>query len=293
MSIDAVDKAGGLGTVAPDAERQQIARLAREFEAMLMTQMLREMRRTMLEDPSHDPGLGNEAMTDTLDIELGQALSRVGGFGLSSALGGALEKRLGTKAPAAYSTNRVALVSPASILAPPAPLIATPGRADVQVRLPPAGLQARTTTDEQVRMTTDDQARTTSDEIDAGEPDLQMPRGAITSRFGWRRDPIDGAVKFHKGIDVAQPYGHEVRAAAPGHVIATGDQGAYGTTIVVDHGGGQQTRYAHLSASAVRVGERVEGGQIIGKTGDSGRTTGPHLHFEVVENGRVVDPTTF
>jgi murein DD-endopeptidase MepM/ murein hydrolase activator NlpD len=242
----------GSSTLAPTAsgcERREVARLAREFEAMLMTQMLREMRRSMLTDESQDAGLGGSAMTDTIDIELGQALSRVGGFGLSTVLTGALEKSRAGGGMAAPS-------SPSPMPAPPPEA----GLAD----LPAPGQIA-------------------ADVISA-------PEGAITSGFGWRRDPLTGAPRFHKGIDVAQPIGQNVMAAASGRVVAAGNHGDYGTMIVVDHGGGQQTRYAHLSASAVQVGDQVGVGQVIGKTGDSGRTTGPHLHFEVMTDGRAVDP---
>ena len=250
MSIDAVGTSAGPESGAPN-ERQQIARLAQEFEAMLMTQMLREMRRSMLEDESHE-GLGLGAMTDTLDVALGQALSRVGGFGLSSVLGKALDSRLGSQAGASTpSAPALIVASPLSSLAP-------------HVETP---------------------------ETAPGDGDIRVPQGSISSGFGWRRDPINGVVRFHKGIDVAQPYGHDVRAAAPGQVVTSGDHGDYGTTIVVDHGGGQLTRYAHLSAASVRIGDRVESGQVIGKVGDSGRATGAHLHFEVMENGQVVNPT--
>jgi murein DD-endopeptidase MepM/ murein hydrolase activator NlpD len=253
VSIDAVDKAADVDRAAPPDQRQHIARLAQEFESLLMTQMLREMRRSMLEDDSQERGLGLGAMTDTLDIALGQALSRVGGFGLSAALGTALGRSV-THAAAKDSSTAASdgVVVPSS-----------PGHAVI----------------------TDEEAARPS------ETDLKLPGGTITSGFGWRRDPFNGAIKFHKGIDVAQPYGQDVRAAASGQVVASGDQGSYGTTVVVDHGGGQRTRYAHLSALSVQVGEHVESGQVIGKVGDTGRTTGPHLHFEVLDNGRVVDPT--
>lgn len=253
MSIDAVENVGGVDRAAPQDERRQIARLAEEFEAMLMTQMLREMRRSMLQEDSQERGFGVGVMTDTLDISLGQALSRVGGFGLSSALRTALDRSV--KQAAGKDSPTPAAEGPSEAPAPQ----------NSVTDAPPA--------------------------LGVVEPDIKIPAGAITSGFGWRRDPFNGAIKFHKGIDVAQPYGQDVRSAASGQVVASGDQGGYGTTIVVDHGGGQQTRYAHLSAVSVQVGEHVEAGQVIGKVGDSGRVTGPHLHFEVLDNGRVVDPT--
>ena len=112
----------------------------------------------------------------------------------------------------------------------------------------------------------------------------------LTSHFGWRADPLDGHVRFHRGVDVKAAYGTEVPAAAQGSVVFAGEQGGYGTTVVVAHPQGLRTRYAHLSASLVRVGDQVAAGQPIGRVGSSGRSTGAHLHFEVEQDGRRIDP---
>ncbi len=97
-------------------------------------------------------------------------------------------------------------------------------------------------------------------------------------------------MKFHNGTDLRVAYGSEVRAAAPGVVVAAGDRPGYGLTVIVDHGAGRETRYAHLSAIDVAPGDPVGGGQLIARSGNSGRTTGAHLHFEAREYGRPVDP---
>ena len=112
----------------------------------------------------------------------------------------------------------------------------------------------------------------------------------VSSEFGWRTDPIDGRHRFHAGTDLRLAYGQEVRAAAAGSVSFAGDQGGYGTTVIVRHADGLETRYAHLSSMDVRAGDEVAAGQIIARSGNTGRTTGPHLHFEVRQNGRPVDP---
>jgi murein DD-endopeptidase MepM/ murein hydrolase activator NlpD len=112
----------------------------------------------------------------------------------------------------------------------------------------------------------------------------------LTSHFGWRADPLDGRVRFHRGVDVRAAYGTEVPAAAQGTVVVAGEQGGYGTTVVVEHPHGLRTRYAHLSASLVRVGDEVTVGQPVGRVGSSGRSTGAHLHFEVEQGGRGIDP---
>ncbi len=266
MSVDQVaDPAASTAAVAPaggqtaNPAQARVKQLAQEFEAMLMTQMIREMRRSMLSDES-STGLGNEAMSDTADVELGRSLSQSGGFGLTSVLLRTLERQAmpsgSASTPAAAGGS---LEAPAPIAS--APTVAAPAAAAPAA---PAGATAP-------------------------QP-LSMPKGPVTSSFGWRRDPFTGASKFHAGVDIGLAYGTPVRAAAGGQVVFSGENGGYGNTVVVEQPTGQQVRYAHLAAQAVKVGDVVQSGQVIGQVGDTGRSTGAHLHFEVLENGRAVDP---
>jgi len=112
----------------------------------------------------------------------------------------------------------------------------------------------------------------------------------ITSPFGWRRDPIDGEGRSHRGVDIAAAHGDPIPVAADGRVVFAGSQGGYGLTVVVEHGSGIRTRYAHLSELLVTAGQEVRQGQSVGKAGSTGRATGTHLHFEVLADGRPVDP---
>lgn len=111
-----------------------------------------------------------------------------------------------------------------------------------------------------------------------------------TSGFGWREDPIRRHKKFHSGADIKGKHGTPVVAAGDGVVTFCGSQGGYGNVIYVDHGGGVITRYAHLRRLETKKGAAVLAGQRIGQVGSTGRTTGPHLHFEVRLDGRPVDP---
>ncbi|MCY0147231.1 M23 family metallopeptidase [Hoeflea sp. G2-23] len=115
----------------------------------------------------------------------------------------------------------------------------------------------------------------------------------ITSRFGNRKDPFLGKLGFHGGIDFRAPSGTPVRAAGSGVVIRAGRSGGYGKMVEIDHGNGITTRYAHLSKVLVKQGDRVTSGTRIGKAGSTGRSTGPHLHYEVRRNGKPVDPMRF
>lgn len=115
----------------------------------------------------------------------------------------------------------------------------------------------------------------------ANAPSLWPLMGRVTSGFGERQDPIDGEGAFHPGIDIAAPYGTPVRATADGDVLQAHMGAGYGREVVIDHGYGVNTVYAHMSSMAVVAGEQVTRGQVIGYVGDSGRSTGPHLHYEV------------
>ena len=115
----------------------------------------------------------------------------------------------------------------------------------------------------------------------------------ISSGFGYRADPFTGGAAFHAGLDFKGPIGAPIYAAAAGTVSFVGSQQGYGNTVEIDHGNGLTTRYAHMSGFRARVGQEVEAGQVIGLIGNTGRSTGPHLHFEVRINDRAVNPRPF
>ena len=117
--------------------------------------------------------------------------------------------------------------------------------------------------------------------------------GYVSSSFGNRTDPFTGRAAFHKGIDFAGRAGTEVMAVASGVVIWSGDRYGYGEMVEINHGNGYVTRYAHNSENLVVVGDTVKRGEVIASMGNTGRATGPNLHFEVLRNGRVVDPLTY
>jgi murein DD-endopeptidase MepM/ murein hydrolase activator NlpD len=115
----------------------------------------------------------------------------------------------------------------------------------------------------------------------ADAPSLWPLEGRITSSFGEREDPINGEGAFHAGIDIAAPYGSPVRAAADGDITGANMVSGYGREVAIDHGHNVETVYGHLSAMIVVPGQHVTRGQVIGYVGQSGRSTGPHLHYEV------------
>ena len=115
----------------------------------------------------------------------------------------------------------------------------------------------------------------------------------ISSGFGYRADPFTGGAAFHAGLDFKGPIGAPIFAAARGLVRFVGVQQGYGNVVEIDHGNGLMTRYAHMSGFRARVGQPVQAGQVIGLIGSTGRSTGPHLHFEVHVNDRAVNPRPF
>jgi murein DD-endopeptidase MepM/ murein hydrolase activator NlpD len=115
----------------------------------------------------------------------------------------------------------------------------------------------------------------------------------LMSGFGVRQDPFTGSPAMHTGIDIHGEPGDAVRASADGIVTAAGWSGGYGRSVDIDHGNGLTTRYAHLSSVDVHVGQSVKSGQVLGKVGSSGRSTGPHLHYETRVKGEAVDPQKF
>ena len=122
-------------------------------------------------------------------------------------------------------------------------------------------------------------------------PRLILPvAGRPSSGYGMRADPIKHAEINHPGFDLAAPTGTPVSAAAGGTVVHAGPAGTYGNLVTIRHDNGYETRYAHLSAVDIKPGDRVEAGQLIGKVGTTGYSTGPHLHFEVRHDGKPLDP---
>ncbi|HAD81513.1 TPA: hypothetical protein DCG35_03385 [Candidatus Edwardsbacteria bacterium] len=124
-------------------------------------------------------------------------------------------------------------------------------------------------------------------------PSIQPTPGWIISDFGYRRDPLTGEMRMHEGVDIAAPAGTIITAPADGVVKSVGSRGNYGLCLEVDHGYGITTRFAHCSLIRASQGSKVSRGQVIALVGSTGRTTGPHLHYEVLSNGKANDPANY
>lgn len=127
----------------------------------------------------------------------------------------------------------------------------------------------------------------------ASVPSVWPVRGWVTSDFGSRLDPYTSERVMHAGLDIAGPHGKEVLAPSDGTVVFAGLEGGYGNVLVIDHGYGFKTRYGHLASIRVKAGEKVKRGQSIALLGNTGRSTGPHLHYEVRVNGIAENPRKY
>jgi murein DD-endopeptidase MepM/ murein hydrolase activator NlpD len=124
-------------------------------------------------------------------------------------------------------------------------------------------------------------------------PSVWPVKGTITSHYGNRSDPFNGEAELHLGLDISAIYNSQIHAPADGVVIYANRKAAYGNLVVVDHGNGLTTRYGHLSRSLVKISQRVKKGEVIGLVGTTGRTTAPHLHYEVRMNDRPINPKRY
>jgi murein DD-endopeptidase MepM/ murein hydrolase activator NlpD len=127
----------------------------------------------------------------------------------------------------------------------------------------------------------------------AALPSRWPVRGAVNSEFGQRQSPWSGSPEFHSGIDVGSERGTPVKAPAPGFVIFTGTTPDYGNTVIIDHGHDIKTLYGHLHKALVTQGQKVERGQQVALTGNTGKSSGPHLHYEILVRGQPVNPRSY
>jgi len=243
-----------LGTGKTPQHTRELEKACREFESLFVAYMLKVMRETIEEAGlGEGDGLGKGIYTDLFDQELSRSIANQGALGISDLL----IRRL---------TPQATPPSEAQPDAGPSP------RSDSS--LPPRHSGS-------------------GDEEDATAsiPDFRLPISArLSSDYGLRKDPFTRQTRFHKGIDLAAPAGMPVQAACSGEVVYAGYEKGYGNTVVLQHPQGFETRYAHLGALNVKVGESVAEQQILGSVGSTGRSTGPHLHFEVMRFGKAIDP---
>jgi murein DD-endopeptidase MepM/ murein hydrolase activator NlpD len=235
-----------------DKQKNELKKVSQEFESLFIAQLLKVMRETIEESGLMEGGFGKSIYTDLFDQEVARSMAKRGVLGISDLLYKNLSDK-NSQVGQPTSTN-------------PAPSNEAPAQTS------PA------------------------DSGTSGKPepeisDLQLPvQAPVSSGFGMRNDPFSHQATFHKGVDLAAPDGTKVVAALPGTVISAGYDTGYGNNVLIQHSGGLQTRYGHLGSVNVKAGDVVDSESVLGTVGNTGRSTGSHLHFEVTRMGKPVDP---
>ncbi len=238
-----------------EKQKGELKKVAQEFEAIFIAHMLKVMRETIEESGLTEGGFGKSIYTELFDQEVSLNIAKHGALGIADVLYRSLSDTTSDENKSGQS-----------------------GTDD-----PNGGLQpAPQASPENPGM--------------SGKPereisDLQLPvQAPISSAFGLRRDPFSHQTRFHKGLDLAAPEGMKVMAALPGTVVSAGYENGYGNTVLIQHSGGLQTRYSHLASMSVKAGDAVVSQSALGTVGGTGHSTGPHLHFEVIQMGQPMDP---
>lgn len=297
-------------TPANSREELEARRVAQEFEALLLTQLTATLGPSATEDEE-----GGLMQSDSMDMyqkmfseQMATQMAKQGGVGLTDfmlqhiqskkdaaqemgkKIEGATQRAIDTarfvrnESQPATNLNDVALPVSANVPAP--------ANSETVRPLTTASTSASATRPRRVFADPTNPASVSVPRPlfhEDGSAHLPV-QGHVSSMFGTRRDPITGGHRFHKGVDIAAPKGSPIGAFSSGKVIFAGRQGGYGNTVVIEHADGRQTRYAHAERLMVQSGDYVRTGQTIATVGSTGRSTGPHLHFEVSQNGRQIDP---
>ncbi|MFP4392036.1 MAG: peptidoglycan DD-metalloendopeptidase family protein [Desulfohalobiaceae bacterium] len=289
--------------------RQELKQASQDFEALFIQKLWQQMRKTLPEDGMLRSGQ-QEKYLSMFDQEFSRKMAQAGGIGLSRMIMQNLDQGLDKGAQSAALSS-----APSPWPEQKAPLLPKEAKAEQDSQgesgWKDAGQdplqRADALAQEIVRRNApvyklDDksspektQPAERADVAYQAEasrmPELVPPvQGEISSEFGWRDDPFTQEKAWHSGVDYAAPTGSPVKSCWPGEVVFAGENQGYGKQVVIKHEQGWQSVYAHNSENLVQAGERVQAGQEIAKVGDSGRSTGPHLHFELRQGDIAWDP---
>ncbi len=234
--------------------KEELEKVAHDFESLFVSYLLKVMRETIDEAGAAEEGYGKTIYTELFDEEMARTIARQGTFGIADLLMNRLSNDGSTAAGESLPGKpQSPVAAPSSTPAPSVPETDSGSGSDIS--------------------------------------DIHLPlRAPVSSEFGIRRDPFTRQLRFHKGLDLAAPIGTEVRAALGGEVVFAGFKAGYGNTVIIEHPEGLETIYAHLDEVNVKKGEAIDSDSVLGIVGHSGRSTGPHLHFEVSRWGEPVDP---
>jgi len=256
MSIDPTGHAAGVNL--RQQRNAELRKACKDFESVFTYELLKSMRKTIDKCELFHGGQGEEIYESLLDQELAKNMSGYGSNSLSEILYQQLS-RLDSSLQESQEDTQRAIQSGCGNLIPVNPR---------------TGYKS---------------GRATEAESKPAWP----LKPVISSRFGLRKDPFTSETRLHAGVDIAAEKGTPVKAAMSGEVVMSCRMPDYGNVVAVDHGQGIVTVYAHNEKNTVKAGDQVKKGDVIGQVGSTGRSTGPHLHFEVRKNGVKIDPMEF
>lgn len=285
MTPDAINNLNGAGAVQKQPVNQEaLRRAAAQFEAILLMQLTSALNGSGDDDSLFGGDGGSNLAKQMFSEQLATTMADGGGIGLHEII----IRQLGSDAPKGVDLKRSLSAAVSTIKEAGNSDSAPPIDSSVRARVVP-GAPVNEYRPENLIARVERFATAATEKTD-----LQMPvPGRISSAFGNRFHPVDRTVKFHAGIDIAAPRGTAVGAAGEGVVIFAGWQNGYGNLVVIRHPDGKETRYGHADRIFVRADDEVGPGQPIAAVGSTGKSTGPHLHFELRENGKPVDPRKY
>ena len=284
MSIDSTGYVAGVNL--QQQRNKDLKKACQDFESVFTYELLKSMRKTIDKCELFHGGQGEEIYESLLDQELSKSVSSYGSNSLSELLYRQLS-RIDSSPEAGDGAEVVNEFSYITGNAAGSGKSPAPAVTDEALYRKPESTSV-------VSSVEDAQKETGSDIVPAGESKPGWPlKSVISSKYGYRKDPFTSEKRFHSGVDIAAPKGAEIKAAMSGKVIMSCKTEDYGNVVAVDHGQGVVTIYAHNEMNLVKVGDKVEKDSIIAKVGSTGRSTGPHLHFEVRKNGTKINPMEF
>ena len=277
-------------------DKKKLKKACEDFEALFIEKLWKEMKKTIGSDGLLNDPIDNQYL-DMFDYDFAKKLSEDGGgIGLSKYLYNNLVEQLEQKSEHVLITNihKEVLVNQSFHKKPDIkPLETTPLQEHGYYHEKNTRENSHRETQEELNKVNKIAERIEKTYSKNKEKFILPLRGIISSRFGYRRDPFFGDIRWHNGIDIAAPEGTKIRAATGGEVVFSGKKHGYGNVVIIKDSHGIETIYAHNRENLVKVGEKVKPGDVIAKVGETGRSTGPHLHFEVRINNKPVDPMNY
>ncbi len=244
-------------------DKKRLKKVCKEFEALFIEKLWKEMKKTVSQSGLFNDPISNKYL-EMFDYTFAMQLAKDGGIGLGNFLYNNLVKQLEQKSKGIC----------------------------VEKDINSSTYKRQKIDNTNIQQQVDTLARKIeeSDEAKTIEK-IDLPvAGEITSRFGWRRDPFFGDIRWHNGVDIAAPIGTPIKSVINGRVIFSGQSHGYGNLVIIEDPNGTKTYYAHNEENLVKQGQYVKKGEVIARVGESGRATGPHVHFEVRINNKPIDP---